>query len=188
MACLMGLRHAFPLREVLNLNRRVPEWIKDYLPARGIIEYRHLPFLFLLCEVYLGVFVPGWFQDWPMGVLAFFSAWLYVRYCMHFPYANVRGDHSVEFSLSCLFPKLVRPHVEKTACIVYEFVVGKSGGRLELRSANGAWLYQASEAAAGPFDERKSKALQFLDENIAAIGGRKSESATALTREEIAEV
>jgi hypothetical protein len=141
---------------------------------------------------------------------------------MHFPYANVRGDHSSEFTLSLLFPKYLRPFVDRLAAAVYPATVAVSGGWLELRAtekvsvAIATSLYSPNDAAAASavietlaagtaeerakFEERRAKALRFLDDNIAALVGRKGSTEDiirlvgspvrmgVLTAEEIAEV
>ena len=195
LTLLIGFRHAFPFKEVLNLNRVLPAAVHEFLPARGLIQARHLPFLCLSSELVLAVAFPSWFSDWPIGIVAYFSAWFYIRYLMHFPYANVRGDHSSEFTLSLLFPKWLRPSIDRLSAMVYPVAVMATGGWLELRVTDkisvaiASSLYSPTDAAAASsvievlaagtaeerakFEERRAKALKFLDDNITALVGRK---------------
>ena len=192
---VIGFRHAFPYKELLNLNKFLPSVLHDVLPARGLIQSRHLPFLCLVTQATLSLIFPSVFPEWPLAVISYFASWFYIRYLMHFSYANVRGDHSSEFTLSLLFPKLIRPAIDRASILVYEISVRLSGGRLELRQTEkvsltvSTTLYSPADAAAATaaleviapvtaedrakFDERRAKALKFLDDNIAALIGRK---------------
>jgi hypothetical protein len=186
---LIGVRHAFPIKEVVNLNKFVPSMIQGLLPARGLVQARHLPFLCLSTEVILASFFPSYFPEWPLAPLAYISAWVYIRYLMHFPYANLRGDHSTEFQFSVLFPKAIRSSLDKMFGIFY-LVVHRFTDAFELRPSDKTSLaatislYSPADAAAAnavmeaigtekfKFEERRAKALKFLDENIAALIGR----------------
>jgi hypothetical protein len=214
---VIGVRHAFPLKELLNLNKILPQPLHGVLPARGLVQARHLPFLCLSSEALLAFIFPSWFPEWPLAVLAYISAWVYIRYLMHFPYANLRGDHSSEFNFSLLFPKWSRPTIEKIAGILYS-ILTRLSRLLELRPSDKSTvtanvsLYSPADSAAAnavmeaigtekaKFEERRAKALKFLDENIAALIGRKEPvddslqliqnptKIEGLTSEEIAEV
>ena len=190
LTLVIGVRHAFPLKELLNLNKVLPQALHAVLPARGLVQARHIPFLCLSTELILAFIFPSWFPEWPLAVMAYISAWGYLRYLMHFPYANVRGDHSSEFNFSLLFPKWCRHTIEKLCGVVYS-VFTQISSVFELRPSDKASLtaavslYSPADAAAAnavmesigaeknKFEERRAKALKFLDENIAALIGRK---------------
>lgn len=215
---MIGVRHAFPLKELLNLNKILPKPVQGLLPARGLVQARHIPFLCLSTEIVLSIIFPSWFPEWPLAILAYISAWVYIRYIMHFPYANLRGDHSSEFNFSLLFPKLSRPTIDRFGSIIYSILIQFSG-YFELRASDkssltaNVSLYSPADAAAAnavmeaigtekaKFEERRAKALKFLDENIANLIGRKepvddslqlignpSKIEGGLTSDEIAEV
>lgn len=177
VSTLVVSRHILPYKEILNYSKYVPEWIPS------TVQSRDLPFIFVVFEVVLGVF--GLASDWPLTMLAFCVSWVYIRYCMYFSYADVRGDHSNEFSFSSLFPKLlVRGFVDQISCIVYVWAVKKLGPRIDLKSVDKLTVLYSPNDTAGLVTEmrtanyeRKNQALMLLDENIAS-----------LTREEIAEV
>jgi hypothetical protein len=105
---------------------------------------------------------------------------------MWFRYANVRGDHSVEFSFSFLFPKFMRSYVEKiTGAFLYPIMVKISGRRLALRATPDiTCLYAPKDSGAaaaalaslfgdpvclGVEEDERSKALRDLDDRIAAL-------------------
>jgi hypothetical protein len=200
---VIGFRHAFPYKELVNLNKILPAVLHEFLPARGLIQSRHLPFLCLSTQCVLSFIFPSTFPEWPLALISYFASWFYIRYLMHFSYANLRGDHSSEFTLSLLFPKLIRPALDRVSIVVYEVLVKVSGGRLELRPVEKVsltvptTLYSPADAAAATaaleviapvtaedrakFEERRAKALKFLDENIAALIGRKDSGANADT-------
>ena len=181
LTVVIGVRHAFPLKEIFNLGKIFPTALHGLLPARGIVQARHLPFIILSTEVVGAILFPSWFSEWPLGVISYFSAWFYIRYLMHFPYANLRGDHSSEFNLALLFPKLVRPIMDKLFSLLYS-VICKLTNAFELRTVDKSGLYSPADTAAAnavmdslersKFDEKKTKALKFLDDNIAALMGR----------------
>ena len=186
---VVGIRHAFPLKELINLNKILPSAVHGFLPARGLVQARHVPFLCLSTEVLLGTIFPTWFPEWPLAVLAYLSSWIYIRYLMHFPYANLRGDHSTEFNFSLLFPKWSRHTIDRFGSIVYT-VLSKFTNVFEIRSPDKTTLnsnislYSPADAAAATavmeaigtekakFEERRAKALRFLDDNIATLMGR----------------
>ena len=184
----IGFRHALPYQEVSDLNRYLPKLLQGRLPGRGIVQARHLPFLCLAGELVAAIIFPSYFTEWPLALTSFVSAWFYIRYLMWFPYSNLQGDHSTEFSFSFLFPKLIRPYVEKlTGLVLYRIIVRLSNGRLALRqSTDIASLYSPSDsaAAAAAFasltgdpvcmdvdEDERSKALRDLDDKIAALTG-----------------
>lgn len=199
LTLVIGFRHAFPYKEVINLNKYFPHALHDFLPARGLVQSRHIPFLCLLSEIVFRVISPAYFPEWSLAVTAFFASWFYIRYLMNFPYANVRGDHSSEFNISLLFPKFIRPWVDKVSELVYPIACRVSGGLLELRHtekvslAIASSLYSPSDSAAASavidgfaetsqeekakFEERRIKALKFLDANIAALMGGSEDGA-----------
>jgi hypothetical protein len=112
---------------------------------------------------------------------------------MSFPYANIRGDHSTEFSFSYLFPKMMRPTVDRiTSGMIYPVMVKVSKGWLAVGQADTSLAYtlpmslyspgdtaaasaalstltNSSKLAASGDVDKRSKALRFLDENIAAL-------------------
>jgi hypothetical protein len=186
---VIGVRHAFPLKELVNLNKVLPSAVHGFLPARGIIQARHLPFLCLSIEAVLGIFVPSGFPEWPLAALAYVSSWIYIRYIMHFPYANLRGDHSTEFNFSLLFPKWSRHTLDRLGGLVYTVLL-RFTNAFEIRTTektslnSNISLYSPADAAAATavmeaigtekakFEERRAKALKFLDDNIATLLGR----------------
>ena len=195
---VIGFRHAFPYKQVLNLNRYFPPILHELLPARGLVQSRHLPFLILCSALALGWFFPFYFPDWVFALPSFFASWFFIRYLMNFPYANVRGDHSSEFNFSLLFPKVLRPWIDRVSEVVYLFACRVTGGWVELRVTDkvslavASSMYSPSDSAAASaviegfsetseehkakFEERRMKALQFLDANIAALMGRTDEA------------
>ena len=192
---VIGFRHAFPYKELVNLNKMLPTILHECLPARGLVQSRHLPFLCLSAELTLSLIFPTRFSEWPLAVVGYFASWFYIRYLMHFPYANVRGDHSSEFVLCLLFPKLLRPTIDKLSVGVYEIALRLTGHLVELRVtekvslAVASTLYSPADSAAAAaaidalatgtpeekakFEERRARALRFLDDNIASLMGRK---------------
>lgn len=184
-ALVIGFRHAFPYKEVVNLNK----YFQQVLPARGLVQSRHIPFICLLSEFALAWFFPLYFTEWPLAMAAYFSSWFYIRYLMWFPYANLRGDHSSEFTLSLLFPKPLRPPIDRVSERIYSFSCKFSRGLLKLRESDKVSLsmYSPTESAAASaviegfgettqekrtkFEEQRIKALKFLDDNIAALMG-----------------
>lgn len=213
IALLIGFRHAFPYQEILNLYKVIPSPANELLPGRGVLQARHLPFLFLILELCLAIVAPAYFQEWPLALLSFFASWLYIRYFMHFPYANVRGDHSSEFNFALLFPKLIRPTVDAMAAMAYRVVVMITKGLFAVRVADRmntsstGNLYSPADTAAAVAvisslanashldssspDDKRLRTLKLLDENIASLTGRRrSFSATdkGLSRQEIEEV
>jgi hypothetical protein len=208
LTVVIGVRHAFPLKEILNLGKIFPASLQVLLPARGIMQARHLAFIILTTELVGAVLFPSWFTEWPLGIISYFSAWFYLRYLMHFPYANLRGDHSTEFNLALLFPKFFRPILDKIFSLIYS-IICKLTNVFELRTVDKSGLYSPADTAAAnavmdslersKFDDKKTKALKFLDDNIAALIGRKDENVVqrlvesprrigGLTADEIAEV
>jgi hypothetical protein len=191
---VVGFRHVFPYKELFNLNKLLPTAVHEFLPARGLVQSRHLPFLCLAGQCVLGFLFPSSFREWPLALVAYFSSWFYIRYLMHFPYANLRGDHSSEFNLSLLFPKVSRPTIDRLSAAVFDVAVKLSGGWLDLRLTDkvsltsSTTLYSPADSAAASaalesmatmssedrakFEQRRARALKFLDENIAALVGR----------------
>ena len=175
LTLLVGVRHAFPLKELVDLTKHIPSGLHAFLPARGLIQVRHVPFLALLIELLGAIFFPRSFTQWPVVFSAYLAAWFYIRYLMHFPYANVRGDHSSEFNLSLLFPRWTRFVLEKLFNSVYS-VITRCMPFLQLRVADKTSLMYSPG-----MDERKTQALKILDDKINALG-------RGLTPEEVAEV
>ncbi len=214
IALLIGFRHAFPYQEIINLYKIIPSPMNELLPARGILQARHLPFLCLVMELCLAVLAPAYFQEWPLALLSFLSSWVYIRYLMHFPYANLRGDHSSEFNFALLFPKFIRPTVDAFAGMIYAIIVRMTKGFLALRATDrtglmsGGTLYSPADTAAAVAvisslannsssiednspDDRRLRTLKFLDDNIASLIGKRERFGSndkGLTREEIDEV
>lgn len=207
IALTIGFRHAFPYQEIVNLYKLIPAPLNEFLPARGIVQARHLPFLCLLSELVMAIAVPSSFREWPLALFSFFTSWVYIRYLMHFPYANARGDHSSEFNFALLFPKMIRPTADWIAGHLYALAVRITRGYVALRvtdrvaSMSSVTLYCPADTAAAAAaisslannspmtgsatDDKRIRTLMFLDENIASIIG-KNES--GLTRQEINEV
>ena len=182
----VGFRHALPYQEVVNCNRYLPTLLRDRLPGRGIVQARHVPFICVVGDILAAVIFPASFSEWPLAVTSFVTSWVYIRYMMWFPYTNIRGDHSNEFSFSFLFPKIIRPYVEKlTGSVIYPIFVRLLGNRLELRATSEITsLYAPSDSVAataaftsltgepvclGVHEDERSKALRDLDDRIAAL-------------------
>jgi hypothetical protein len=101
MAASIGYRHAFPTRPLAP-------FLSELIPTR-IFQSRHLPFV-LLCSSFIGsLCAPRYFTDFQFAAFSFFWAWFYLRYLFFFEFANVRGDHSSDFSFDFLFPRALRP-------------------------------------------------------------------------------
>jgi hypothetical protein len=184
----MGFRNALPYQEVINLNKYLPAKLHGHLPGRGNIQARHVPFLCLMYEIVGACIFPSCFTELPLVLLSFLSSWCYIRYFMWFPYASVRGDHSVEFSFSFNFPKYIRPYVEKmTGGLLFPLFLRISKNRCALRQSSDmtslyspAALASASAALAAlngdpaclaiEQDER-TKALRDLEDRIASLSG-----------------
>jgi hypothetical protein len=175
LTLLVGVRHAFPLKELVDLTKHIPSGLHAFLPARGLIQVRHVPFLALLFELLGASVFPSYSTQWPVTLSAYLASWFYIRYLMHFPYANVRGDHSSEFNLSLLFPRWSRWALDPLFDSLFS-VVTRCLPFLHLRVAD-----KTSVMYSPGRDERKTQALKILDDKIRALG-------RGLTPEEVAEV
>jgi hypothetical protein len=182
----MGFRHALPYQDVVNLAKFIPIKFHGYLPGRGNIQARHVPFLCLVYELVGACIVPSYFTEWPLVILGFIASWFYIRSIMWFPYANVRGDHSVEFSFSFNFPRLIRPYIEKvTGGFLFRLLNRIMKNRLSLRqSSEMTTLYSPGDLASASSaltaligdpvcleQDERSKALRDLDDRIASLSG-----------------
>lgn len=179
IAILVGYRHIYPYREILNLKNLVPDSVLKYLPCGGVVQARHLPFSIISIELLLWVFWPALFPDVFLAAFTLLTSWVFIRYSMFFPYANERGDHSSDFVLSALFPKRIRPHIDQAAAVVY----ARLGSVIELRDkVTSTGLYSPNVTALSAADpnetQKRMAAFMVLEETIAK----------GLTKEEIAEV
>lgn len=187
IALAVGLRHAYPF-EALPL-----------VPHSWGLQCQHLPFALTAFISTVGFFFPRFLPEWPFAPLAFFSGWLHIRYLMWFSYAQAHGDHSPEFTFESLFPKPLRPLASCCGAIVYRLGTSCCSGFVKLREADEtsghAIMYDPNQAAdksangnfgnmnfqlpassgtrepgeQRAYEARRAKALQLLDDNIAAM-------------------
>lgn len=189
----VGLRHAYPLEAV------------SVLPRSLGIQCQHLPFGLAALFTLIGFAAPPWvLPEWSFAPLALFFGWLHVRYLMWFPYQEVHGDHSPDFTFAALFPQLLRPLVSCLGAVGYAIGVSVVPGFVRLRQVEGdarqSIVYDPTQGAVsgsaghgeaspprppGPtldpaagagcagsqeYNDRRSKALQLLDESINSLG------------------
>jgi len=101
MALLVGLK---------QLN---PE--KEWKYFKCSVRAKHLPFIFLLLSVILSVLVRYYSEksgngSFVLGIFGMITGWTYLRF---FQFKDgVKGDQSVQFKFSSLFPELLQPRVE----------------------------------------------------------------------------
>ena len=165
----IAYRHAFPLKPLLPS-------IAETIPTR-IFQARHLPFIMLSVHLIYGIF---WARRLTMilSVLcSYWASWCWIRYFLHFPFANITGDHSEQFSFDLLFPSVLRPML-KPACAWFYTCACKLSKFWILRSdAGSSNLYAPNETAAAAsvgqtpedraaYETRRLKALRFLEQNI----------------------
>lgn len=186
VALAVGLRHAYPF-EALPL-----------VPHSWGLQCQHLPFALAAFISTVGFFIPSWLPEWPFAPLALFFGWLHIRYLMWFPFGELHGDHSPEFTFDSLFPSAIRPLISCCGAIAYRMGTSCCAGFVKLREADesdghaivydpsrasdaesnggirlGAGLKLGSGAAGSAsqreYDDRRAKALQLLDDNINAL-------------------
>lgn len=170
MSICVGLRHAYPLQS------------PPMIPKNLGLTCQNLPFCLLVLIVAIRLLAPPWvLPEWQFGTYSFLFSWLYIRYFMWFPMTNSYGDHGSDFAFSCMFPRALRPLVDVVAAIVYNFAMCLAPATFKVRDEDGnlgaSNMYNVAGQNSGAesvesrleYEARRTKALAFLDENIAAL-------------------
>ncbi|KAF4670372.1 hypothetical protein FOL46_000889 [Perkinsus olseni] len=192
-ALAIGVQQAFPTMRLLKI------------PHHRSIRAEHLPFTLLVIALIVALFCPVTspaHHDVALTAGAFISGWVYIRYYMYFYFAQQRGDHSNEFRFAMLFPKVMRPYLDRICGGLYA-ITTRMCGNFRLRHGRSSSEILPSDMLYGPsataqaqarsralfsaatgqaatvatsakreFEDRRKRALQFLDDNMGALSSR----------------